>query len=82
MLPGAVALEFVQSVAGRITQVVKGLRPVHQPQLPERARLDFGRHMLAALAAPDVLGLSAGVGEGADHTPTLSKAESTLSDRW
>ena len=68
MLPGAVLLQLVQAVAGRIAQVVSVLRLVEHPELGERAGLDVGGHMLAAQAVPDALGLGAGVGEGANYS--------------
>lgn len=71
MLPGAVVLQVVEPVAGRVAQVLKHIRRMDHRHLGQRAVLDVSRHMLAAQAVPDALSLGAGVGEGEDHIPPV-----------
>lgn len=65
MLPGAVVLERMEPVAGRVAQIVKRTDAVEHPQPIECAVLDVGRQFAAAQAGPDAFGF--GVGEGVDH---------------
>ena len=71
MLSGAVVLEFVQAIAGRIAQVVECLRPVQHFELVERTTSEVCRDVFAPQSIPDPLGLGARVGEGADHLASV-----------
>lgn len=73
MLPCAVILQIVQTVARRIAKVIERFRAVKRLEFVERTVLNFRRQLAAAKTVPAKLGFS--IGEGNDYRVRLHKQD-------
>jgi hypothetical protein len=70
MLAGAVAIERVEAVAGRVAQVVHRFGGIDQRQFDKRRGLNIWRQIATAFARPYSLGLPAS--EAVDHRTLIT----------
>ena len=80
MLPGSIAFEGVQLIAGRHLEIRDLQRRVDGLELAQRTAGDVGRHFLSLTGAEQLLGLP--ISEGLDHTQNVTRNVTHVNAVW